>query len=157
MRDLIPRRNRNNLPTWGDFEREFDRLRRGINDLFDFDFGDEREGLMSAGFAPDVDVVENPDNVEVRCDLPGVSKDDIDVSISGNTLMIKGEKKGEEEKKDARVYRKESWYGSFQRNIPLPSEVDAEKVDAQMKDGVLSLSIPKKEEAKQKQINVNVK
>jgi HSP20 family protein len=102
-------------------------------------------------------VKDHDDHVEVRCDLPGVEKDDIDVSISGNVLTVKGEKQEESEDRDGDYYRKESWSGSFQRSVSLPDTVDADKTEAEMKNGVLTLSLPKKEEKKRKQIDVKVK
>jgi HSP20 family protein len=158
MRDLVRRKRRDNsLTPWDDFDSAFERLRREINDLFDWSYAPEDHGLLDRGFAPTVDMVENPDDVQITCDLPGVDKNDIDISISDSVLTIKGEKKGQDEKKDSRVYRKENWYGSFQRTITLPGTVDQNKVDAEMKNGVLTITLPKKEEAKQKQISVNVK
>ncbi len=127
-----------------------------INDLFDWTASPGERGLLDRGFSPTVDVVENPKDITITCDIPGVDKDDIDISISGSVLTIKGEKKGEEEKKDARVYRKENWYGSFQRSLTLPDIVAPDKVDAKMKNGVLKLTIPKKEDARQKRIAVKV-
>lgn len=158
MRDLMRRKQRqNDLAPWDDFDNSFERLRRDINDLFDGNLWLRDRDLLDGGFSPTVDVIEHPDDIEITCDLPGVEKDDVDISITGNVLTIHGEKKGEEEKKDSRVYRKENWYGSFDRKLTLPAYVDQEKVEAEMKNGVLKLTMPKREEAKQKQIPVKVK
>ncbi|RKX76056.1 MAG: Hsp20/alpha crystallin family protein [Spirochaetes bacterium] len=137
----------------------FERLQREINRLFDFDrWGwDETTGIFDRTISPPMDIVEKPDSIVVTCDLPGVDKKDLDISISGNVLTIKGEKKEEKEEKETQYYRKESWSGSFQRTVSLPNTVDADKVEAVMKDGVLRLTMPKKEEAKRKQIPVSVK
>lgn len=157
MRDLIKRRRGNGeVSPWRDFEDTFDRLQNEINDLFEGTLLSRERGLRDRGFAPSVDVVENSNDIRITCDLPGVDKNDVDVSLSGNVLTIHGEKKGEEEKTDARIYRKENWYGSFRRSLTLPAYVDRDKIDAEMKNGVLKLTLPKKEEAKQKQITVNV-
>lgn len=127
-----------------------------IRGLFDGDFLPRERGLFDRGFAPTVDVIENTDDITVTCDIPGVDKKDIDISLSGNSLIIKGEKKGESEKKNARVYQRENWYGGFQRTLPLPNSVETDKVSAEMKNGVLTITLPKKEDAKRKQITVNV-
>jgi HSP20 family protein len=81
---------------------------------------------------------------------------DLDLSIANNVLTIKGQKKDERESKDAKVYRQESWAGSFQRTLSLPNTVDPEKIEAVMKDGVLTVVLPKKEEVKPKQITVKI-
>jgi HSP20 family protein len=81
---------------------------------------------------------------------------DLEVNIANNVLTIKGEKKDSREVKDAKVYRQESWFGSFQRTLSLPDIVDPDKIEAVMKDGVLKITLPKKEEVKPKQIAVKV-
>lgn len=135
---------------------EFDRLRDEINRLFDFDAWPETTGLFDRSFSPSLDVVEGDDDFVVSVDLPGVSEKDIDITVANNVLTIRGEKKGENEEKGT-YYRKETWSGSFQRTISLPNTVDADKVDANMKNGVLSVRLPKREEAKPKRISINVK
>jgi HSP20 family protein len=137
---------------------ELDRIRREIDEMFDpaarrF-FSD---GLFDRDFSPAMDVVENDDGYLVSIDLPGVDKKDLEISVADNVLTIKGEKKDAGERKDGKFYRKESWEGSFQRTLSLPHGVDAGKIDAKMRDGVLAISLPKSEEAKPKQIAVNVK
>jgi len=92
----------------------------------------------------------------LSCELPGLEQKDIDVSIASNVLTIKGRKKDEQEEKKGRYYRKESWSGSFQRTFSLPVSVDAEKINAQLQDGVLTVTLPKKDAAKPKQITVNL-
>lgn len=151
----IVRRNRNNL--W-DPVGELDRIRREIDDMFDpaarrF-FSD---GLFDREFSPALDVVENNDGFLVSVDLPGVDKRDLEISVADNVLTIKGEKKDNRESKNGKFFRKESWEGTFQRTLSLPHGVDAAKIDAKMRDGVLAISLPKREEAKPKQIEVNVK
>jgi HSP20 family protein len=137
----------------------FTALQREINDLFDRDFWDfgNMPSLFDEGFSPAIDVKDHENRLEVRCDLPGVDKDDVDVTVSDNVLTVKGEKKGETEDKDGDYYRKESWSGSFQRSVQLPDSVNTEKAEAEMKNGVLTLTLPKKEEGKRKQIDVKVK
>ena len=146
-------RYRNSIDPWRDFER----LRDEINDLFDFDQDYETRGLFDRHVSPALDVIEGGDHFTVLCELPGIDHKDVELSITGNVLTIKGERKAENEKKDEKVYRRESWTGNFQRTISLPLTVDAEKkVDARLENGILTLTLPKREEAKPKQISVNV-
>ena len=105
---------------------------------------------------PAVDVYDETDAVVVKADLPGMAKDDIDVSLSGSTLTIKGEKKKEEEVKDEDYYRWERSYGAFARTIDLPAEVKTDEVTATFKEGVLEVRLPKTEEAKKKPTTVKV-
>jgi HSP20 family protein len=131
------------------------RIREEINRLFDFTLGRSVErGAVEGEWAPAVDVYEDESNVFVKADLPGLTEKDIDVNVVDNTLVIKGEKKKEEEKKEQNYYRLERNYGAFQRAIPLPGAVDIDKVKASFKSGVLEIEMPKKEEAKPKQIKV---
>ncbi len=90
----------------------------------------------------------------VRADLPGLKKEEIDLSILGSTLTIKGEKKSENEVKEENYHRVERSYGLFQRSVQLPSEVDESKVEAAYKDGVLEVKLPKKEAVKGKKIAI---
>lgn len=135
---------------------EFDRLQDEINKLFDWTYPSNR-GLFDRSLSPAVDVVETSDEIVLTCDLPGVNRDDLDLSISRNVITIKGEKKGEQKKEGSRTFRKETWSGSFQRTLSLPETVDPDKVEASMKDGVLTVKIAKREEVKPRQISVNVK
>ncbi len=136
---------------------EFGRLQDEINRLFDFGYP-ERTGLFDRRVSPAIDVVDTGEAVKVYCDIPGVSKDDIDLSIASNVLTIKGEKQeSEKEKQEDKNYRAETWSGNFQRTISLPDTVDPQNVEATMKDGVLTVTLAKKEEVKPRQIEVNVK
>jgi HSP20 family protein len=146
-------RYRNSIDPWRDFER----LRDEINGLFDFDQDYETRGLFDRHVSPALDVVEGRDHFTIMCELPGIDQKDVELSITGNVLTIKGERKADNEKKDEKIYRRESWTGNFQRTISLPRTVDAEKkVDARLENGILTLTLPKREEAKPKQISVNV-
>jgi len=111
---------------------------------------------FDAVFSPAIDVALEKDNVIVTADLPGLTKDDIAVSLQDNYLTIRGEKKQETEKKDANYFLSERVYGSFMRAIELPVAVDAKKIEARFKDGVLQVTLPKTEDAKPKQIDVKV-
>jgi HSP20 family protein len=113
------------------------------------------DGILSS-FAPAVDIAEHSDYYEVTVDIPGVQKDDIKIILEDRTLTISGEKKFEnEEKKDA-YHRIERHYGRFERSFALPSSTKTEKIDAKYNNGVLTLVVPKKEEAKQRTIEVKV-
>lgn len=149
----LTRWRNSNLPEPMD---EFDRLQDEINKLFDWTYPSNR-GLFDRSLSPAVDVVETSDEIVLTCDLPGVKKDDLDLSISRNVITIKGEKKGEQKKEGAKTFRKETWSGSFQRTLSLPETVDPDKVEASMKEGVLTVKIAKREEVKPRQISVNVK
>jgi HSP20 family protein len=129
-----------------------------MREEFDRFFGLEPmiSGLFDRVKSPAIDVVEKDDAFVVTCDLPGVEMKDLEVNIANNVLTIKGEKKDSREVKDAKVYRQESWFGSFQRTLSLPDIVDPDKIEAVMKDGVLKITLPKKEEVKPKQIAVKV-
>ncbi len=150
-RDLMNRRNDVWTPN-----NELRRLQDEINSLFNFDGWDFAPGLFDRNMAPALDMVENADDFVVTVDLPGVNQDDVDLSVADNVLTIKGEKKGGSESEEKNYYRKESWEGSFQRTVSLPQGVDADNVHAEMKDGVLSITLPKREEAKPRKISVNV-
>jgi len=105
-------------------------------------------------WGPVVDVVENADSVTVKAELPGIDPKDVDISVSGDTLTIKGEKKEEKEEKGKSFYRVERTYGSFCRSISLPTGVEADKAKADYKDGVLSVTLPKSEKVKAKKIPI---
>jgi HSP20 family protein len=103
-----------------------------------------------------VDVYEEKDEVVVKAELPGLDKNDIEVNISDSELTLKGEKKKEEEIKEENFYRRERSYGAFLRTVELPTDVQADKVKASFKDGVLEVRVPKSEEAKTKTIKVQI-
>jgi len=106
---------------------------------------------------PAADVYQDKDNVIVTAELPGLAQKDIELSISGNTVTLKGEKKHETETKEADYHRVERSHGSFHRVIELPVEVNAEKAKAKLENGVLTVTLPKSEAVKPKQITVDVK
>lgn len=114
----------------------------------------DSKAIESGDWTPVVDIVENEGSFIVRAELPGVAKDDVKVHIDNGILTIKGEKKVES--KDEKRHRVECLYGSFVRSFTLPQDVDVEKVEAGYKNGILSLTIPKLEMAKPKQIEVKV-
>jgi HSP20 family protein len=103
---------------------------------------------------PALDVFEKDNKLVVKAEIPGMKEEDIDVSVVGDTLTIKGERKAETEVKDEDYYRCERSYGSFFRSIPLPSAVDANKIEASYENGVLEVTLPKTAAAKRKKVKV---
>ena len=106
-------------------------------------------------WAPVLDVQEDKDNFVIRTELPGLRREDIDVSLHEGAVIISGERKVEEVKEGVEIHRQERFYGKFQRALTLPAPVAADKVKAQYKDGILTVTLPKVEEAKPKQIIVS--
>ena len=114
-------------------------------------------GLLEGIWSPSVDVYQTDDKIVVKADVPGLDKKDFDIAVVDHHLTIKGERKHENEVKEENYHRTERVYGTFERSFELPATVDTEKIQAEYKDGVLELTLPKKEEAKPKQIAVKVK
>lgn len=146
-----------------------DRLRREMDRLFD-DFGrgfsfptrwsmpdiEPFWRTTGRGIEPVVDLVERPDKYEITAELPGLDEKNIEVKLVNGSLVISGEKKEEKEEKDANYHVSERRYGSFQRTFRLPEGVDAAKIEANFRNGVLTVALPKNEEAK-KETKINVK
>jgi HSP20 family protein len=107
-----------------------------------------------ADFAPAVDVLEEAEALVLRAELPGVKREDIDVSVDSNVLTLKGERKLEGEESDRRYHRIERSYGTFVRQFQLPNNIDSSSIDAQLADGVLTLRLGKKQELKPRKIDV---
>jgi HSP20 family protein len=134
-------------------------IRDEVNRLFDNFFTgvpERRRGLLEGEWAPSVDIAETDNEVVVTAELPGVKQDDVDITIADDVLTLKGEKKEEKEVKEKNYHRIERSYGSFQRSVSLPAGVQADKAKATYKDGVLHITVPKAEEAKPKQIKIDV-
>lgn len=108
------------------------------------------------GWGPAVDVYEHKDNVIVKAELPGMKKEQIEVNMTEGLLNIAGERKEESESKEAGTYRSERYFGRFHRSISLPTAVEAGKIEAHYKDGVLTVTCPKAEEAKRKHVEIKV-
>jgi len=138
-----------------EFDRIFDELRRFAWPSFWRPLW-RRAELPAAVPTVDVDVYEDQDDVVVKADLPGLTKEDISVTLTGTTLTIRGEKRKEEEVKEENYYRSERSYGAFSRTVELPAEVKSEQVKARFKDGVLEVRLPKTEDAKKKQVKVKI-
>lgn len=141
-------------PTWeiGSPFEEFDRLQRQMDKLSDYIWGAGQE--PRAGVFPLMNVTEDKDHFYVRAELPGVSAEDLDISVTGNTLTISGERKIPSEGEKVTYHRKEREGGRFSRIITVPRELDTSKVEARSSDGVLTVILPKVEAAKPKQIQV---
>jgi len=156
MNNSLTRWQRPELSTWPGFGR-LTNLREEIDRLFEMPLAElARSSQLLSGWTPAFDVYEDKDNVFVRAELPGMRKEDIDLSLHNGSLSVSGERKGEEKLTEAEVYRSERFFGRFQRTITLPTPVAVDKIKAQYKDGILSVTLPKAEEAKPKHIDVNV-
>ena len=145
------------LTRWEPF-REFSTLQDRINRVFRDTYSDSSrdESLATSSFAPAVDVYEDEHDVTLKVEVPGIDEKDIDIRLENNTLTVHGERKIEKEEKEENYRRVERQYGSFTRTFTLPTTVDSENVSANYDKGVLSITLPKKAEAKPKQIKVNV-
>jgi len=113
--------------------------------------------LMTTTWSPAVDLAEREDEFTLKVELPGVNKDDVKITMQDNMLTIRGEKKQQQESKEGNYYHLERSYGSFQRSFALPATVKGDKIEAMYRDGVLSITLPKAEEAKRKEVEVKVK
>jgi HSP20 family protein len=145
------------LTRWEPF-REFSTLQDRINRVFrdSYSAADRDDSLTRSSFAPAVDVYEDEHQVTLKIEVPGIDEKDIDVRVENNTLTVHGERKIEKEEKEENYRRVERQYGSFTRSFTLPQTVDTETVSATYDKGVLKIVLPKKAEAKPKQIKVNV-
>lgn len=134
------------------------RLQEDIDRLFEEPFGGwlaPTRGLLET-WVPAADVYEDKENVFVKVELPGMKREQIEVSMSGEMLNISGERKEEAEFKGAESYRRERYFGRFHRSVSLPTAVEAKKIEAHYKDGILMVTCPKTEEAKRKEIEIKV-
>jgi HSP20 family protein len=143
------------ITRWDPF-REFVTLQDRMNRLFRDSQGGQEEALTTTTFAPPVDVYEDEHNITLKIEVPGIDEKDIDVRVENNTLTVLGERKFEKEEKEENYRRVERQYGSFTRTFTLPQTVDPENVVANYDKGVLKIELAKKEEAKPKQIKINV-
>ena len=140
--------------------QDFRAFQQQVNRLFEPFLGRpvvDDESLVSGTWAPPVDVMEEKDAIRVVAELPGMKKEDIDIQFENGILTIRGQRAIEKDSSDKTFHRVERVYGNFVRSFTLPRSVDAEKIDATYRDGVLDIRVPKKEEAKPRQIAINVK
>jgi len=133
-----------------------DSLRREFNQLFDRFWSGQLEPMHLSRWMPAVDISETDDEVRVRAEVPGIDPKDIEVAVESNVLVIKGEKKEQREENREEYHRVERQYGTFVRSIQLPTEIDADKVEAVFRNGVLDVRLPKREDARPKQIRIDV-
>jgi len=144
------------ITPWKPFDN-LSSLRRDMDRLWDRFFGEDI-GLMprGEGWIPSLDISETKDNLIVKTEIAGVDPKDINISITGDMLTFKGEKKEEKEEKDENYHLMERSYGSFSRSVRLPVEVNQDKVKASCKNGVLKITLPKSEKTKAKEVKVSI-
>lgn len=158
----LTRWQRPDLSVWPTFGRLFN-LRDELDRLFEGSVGGLARGSQLLGrgsqllglWNPAVDLYEDKDNVIVKAELPGMKREDIEVSLHDGALSISGERKDGEKVENAEACRTERFTGRFHRTLTLPAQVKADQVNAQYKDGILTVTLPKVEEAKPRQIKVN--
>jgi len=143
---------RRGLLVWRPFE-ELERIRRDFDRLMEEFFA--KEEPAERVFAPALDVYETDGEVVVKAELPGVKKEDVEVLVRDNNLIIRGEKKEEKEEKTETYHRVERVYGKFERVVALPAEVKLEGVKAEFKDGVLEIRLPKEKTSKEAKIEIS--
>ena len=131
-------------------------LQNEINRLFDGMLpATEREETSFFNWQPSVDTIEKDNAIEIRAELPGVKKDDISIDVRNNVLTLSGERNYDENVNEENFYRRERFYGKFQRAFTLPDNVDADNIDAHFDEGILKITVPKTEERQKKQITVH--
>jgi HSP20 family protein len=135
---------------------------RRLSQMFDtalngWPFATEPGDLLTSAWIPPTDVFEDADGIKISVELPGLTRDDVRLTLENHTLTIRGEKKQVAEEKTTKVHRYERSYGVFERSFTLPNTVDGQKVDARFENGVLTVSLPKAEQAKPREIPVAVK
>ena len=151
---LVRWQPRGTMTAWSPF-RELEGIRNEMSRMFGWPVRrGESESLFESRWSPAVDIIQEGDRYLVKADLPGMKKDEIEITLNGDTLTISGEKKNAKETKDDSYYRSERYYGKFSRSLVLPSTVDANKIEAAYKDGVLSVTLPRSEEARPRQIKI---
>jgi HSP20 family protein len=141
---------------WTPF-RDLFNMQREIGRVFDSLFPEyNSESSIAAQWAPRVDVLEQKESFQIKAELPGVNKSDVKITVHDSVLTIRGEKKQEKEEKDANSHRVERSFGIFERSFSLPTTIKSDKIDASFRDGVLTITLPKVEEAKPKEIEVRL-
>ncbi|MHC4939981.1 MAG: Hsp20/alpha crystallin family protein [Planctomycetota bacterium] len=132
-------------------------LQNRMNRLFESFFREGEPGFLERPVVPPIDVIDTPETLQIKAEVPGIEPKDIDISIIGDTLTIKGEKSTEREEKGKNWYRRERTTGNFLRTVKLPVHVDAEHIEAIDDTGVLTITLPKLEQAKTTRIPVKAK
>ena len=142
------------MSRWDPF-RELSSMQNRINQLFQASYpGFPEEGLRTTAWVPPVDIFESPEAIELTLELPGVNKDDVRVSTENNQLTITGERRLPHEDRRENYHRVERSYGTFTRSFTVPSNIDTTNINAQFRDGLLYLTLPKRPESKPRQIKV---
>ncbi len=148
------------VTVWQPF-KELEDMERRMDDYMGWPFwrtmSRRRRPFEAMAWAPAMEVIEQDDKYLIKLELPGVKESDVDISVSGDTLTISGEKKSDSEVKRKGYHYSESSYGSFSRSITLPSTVNADKIEANFDKGVLEISLPKSAEIKSKKITIAAK
>jgi HSP20 family protein len=139
-----------------DVEREFNKFFNTFGNRFGLRETSEADEYENAVWMPLTDISENKNSFILKLDLPGVSKEDVKISFSDGQLNISGERKQEKENKDSKYYRVERTYGKYFRSFTLPKQIKEDKIDAEFKDGQLTITVPKAEEIKPKEIPIKV-
>lgn len=147
----LVRRNNN---SWDPFDLLSD-LQTDLNRVFNRSL--TKSNAWERGFSPSIELQDENDHFLVSADVPGLKKEDLNISVEGNLLTLQGERKIQQEKKEKGYQYSEKFYGKFTRVVELPTEIQADKVKAAYKDGVLEITLPKSENAKPKKIDVEVK
>ena len=151
----------NTLTRWNPF-KEMDDLQRRLASVFDLapyrrgSLTTEQENMSVPEWAPAVDILEDEKEYLIKVELPEVAKEDVKVTVESGTLTISGERKAEKEEKNRKYHRVERFYGRFERNFSMPDDAEANKVNAEYKDGVLRVHLAKSEKTLPKQIEVKV-
>jgi HSP20 family protein len=144
------------LTPWRPFS-ELSTLRREMDRLWDSFFGERPfPRIREREWAPSLDVSETKDNFVVKAEVPGMDAKDIDISLTGDILTIKGEKRQEREEKEEDYHLVERSYGGFSRSVRLPAEVESGKIKASYKHGILKVTLPKSEKVKAKEVKIKV-
>ena len=140
------------LIPWRESAKSLEAFRREMDRLFDKFF--EMMPFSEQEFVPSVDISETDNEIIVQAEIPGIDPKDLDISLNGRLLTIKGEKKSEHEEKKENYHKIERKYGAFSRTLELPADVDPDKVEAKYKDGVLKITLSKTETGKKIQVSV---
>jgi HSP20 family protein len=144
------------VPSWGFSSpfQELDRVKHMLDNLYSKE-SDLSFPSLNAGVFPSINLTEDKDNYYVRAELPGITKDDLDIEATGNNISISGERKIPSVEEGARYHRREREAGKFSRVIGLPGDINSERVSANLSNGILKLTAPKAEKAKPKQIAIH--
>ena len=163
-RELMPRRRANGgsaLARWEadpifDLRHEMARMFEDLERLTGFE-SFEGEMMPAHAFLPALDISETKDQICITAELPGMNKEDVEISAEGNSLVLSGEKKEQQEQREGGYHRSERYYGAFSRRVTLPCEVNFYKADATFKNGVLTVMLPKTEKAKLRHKKIEIK